>query len=272
VRKYDGLSREADLVNDHLREVMLRRTKAELKDQLPAKVRTVLPVPLDGAAIARLARTRDEAIAAYEAAVEAARAHWMEKLNNWDAVEERIAGIKGSQAITELGRMRLRTGLEKVEFATEWAMERAGQPVVLFCEHHEVQRALEAALKARKRTVWLGQSDMDADTRTALIRRFMDSTGDEVLVLTRAFSAGVTLTRARALGAVERYWLPLDELQMEDRVHRRGQTQEVEIAYFEVQHPFGTDLTMDRVVTWKERAIATTNGSAAVRAMRALTR
>ena len=79
------------------------------------------------------------------------------------------------------------------------------------------------------------------------------------MVVTRAFREGITLTRSARLISVERFWIPAEEAQMEDRVHRRGQLHGVGIYY--LMAPGTVDDVVDRIITWKEESVARQEGS-----------
>lgn len=136
-------------------------------------------------------------------------------------------------AMVKIGHLRRTVGHLKVPVAVHWVKEHRAvsrEPVVLFVEHRHVLKSLGRALsKEGLRWAYINGSTPN-DVRTRRVKAFQAGKLD-VFVCSQAAYAGITLTRASRMCFVERWWVPSREEQAEDRIHRIGQKQEVEITY-----------------------------------------
>ena len=107
-----------------------------------------------------------------------------------------------------------------------------GKKVILFAHHQDVMDELQSALSS------MGKQFIRIDGRTSpkdrkpLCDRFQTNSNVEVALLSiTAAGVGITLTAASTVIFVELYWTPGALLQAEDRAHRIGQSENVEIIY-----------------------------------------
>ena len=82
---------------------------------------------------------------------------------------------------------------------------------------------------------------------------FQDDPECMVFLASTAMGMGVTLTAASNALFVERQWTPGIEEQMEDRLHRIGQTNGVLVHYMQVEHSL--DEKMDKLVENKRAVL-----------------
>ncbi len=86
-----------------------------------------------------------------------------------------------------------------------------------------------------------------AKTRQAIVRRFKESRGFNVLILSPDVAGiGLTLTEANHVIHYGRWWNPAKESQATDRVYRIGQEKEVHVYYPIARHPTGKFETFDQ--------------------------
>jgi SWI/SNF-related matrix-associated actin-dependent regulator 1 of chromatin subfamily A len=212
VRTYDGSARLPQLAR-LTTPYVLRREKREVLTDLPPKSRQTLPLVVSRALVEEttdlLQQIRDQA----------------------------RAGAESPRALGELGKLRQRIGLEKVEAAVEWATDAHanGEPTVLFVYHREVGQRLFAGLQKAGLRVGMILGDTNAKDRQPVVDAFQR--GDlDVLVGSESIKEGITLVRSAFSCQVEYWWTPGDMEQAEDRLCRNGQTRPVTNVYLHAEN------------------------------------
>lgn len=204
-------------VPERLRRVMLRRVKKQVLPQLPEKVVEVVDVSLDRATL----RTLESELAELRAAgvdvlgaLERARA------------SSRVRFDEVSRVREVLSRAKLAHALEMIE-----ELEEAGEPVVVGSAH----RAAIDVLGSRP-----GWAAITGDTSDAERRRIADAfqAGElrGIAGTTQAMGVAITLTRAHEMVVIDPMWVPELNRQLEDRIHRIGQTWTCRIRYLRADH------------------------------------
>jgi hypothetical protein len=234
----------AGSVGDKLRQVMLRRMKVDVLDQLPAKTVEVIDVELDSATIKRL---------------DAIRAELAERGIDLDAAIKAAASNQ-SIAFEEIARARAILATAKTAAAMDLAndMEEAGEPVVVFSAH----RAPVDALAQRD-----GWASITGDTapaeRTKIEERFQRGELRGIGGTIKASGVAITLTRASNAVFVDSEWTPKLNEQAEDRIYRIGQAKPVRIVYLRAKHPI--DERVFELCAIKQGMVARTVDAAAHR-------
>ena len=211
----DGASNLGEL-RTHLASLgFVRRVKADVLAELPAKIRTVLPVELDSRS-GREIRDTETALREIIAGKTRALA---------DVATEDAGGQRGD-VLGALARLRRAVGVAKIEAACAWiddALAQGEKPLV-FAHHKDVLDGLQEHL----RDAGVGYVRLDGSTPTAtrqdLVDRFQNT--EKVRVFLGSMSAagqGITLTAASQVLIVEQSWTPAEMDQAEDRAHRLGQ-------------------------------------------------
>uniref|UniRef100_A0A7R9V4K7 Uncharacterized protein n=1 Tax=Chlamydomonas euryale TaxID=1486919 RepID=A0A7R9V4K7_9CHLO len=216
-----------DELNQRLRStIMLRRTKAEVAQQLPDKVRTRLLIRPDPATARALADARAK-LAAIDTRREAG-----------ELVDDRESDVAVSAYYRATGPAKVLDGWEVVSSLLSRS-DGSQQKVLVFCHHSNVLDALQAKAQAAGVGHVRIDGSMDDNRRTKAIEDFQrDGVVRVALLSIGAAGVGITLTAARTAVFVELSWSPSDLLQAEDRLHRLGQTaQTVDIYYL---HALGT--------------------------------
>ena len=211
----DGASNLGEL-RTHLAALgFVRRVKADVLAELPAKIRTVLPVELDS----RSGRgIRDAETALRE--VIAGKTRALADVANDDA------GGRGGDVLGALARLRRAVGVAKVAAACEWidgALEQGEKPLV-FAHHKDVLDGIENHLREGGISYVRLDGSTPTQQRQDLVDRFQSS--ENVRVFLGSMSAagqGVTLTAASQVLITEQAWTPAEMDQAEDRAHRIGQ-------------------------------------------------
>ncbi len=232
----------------HLRSrCFVRRLKADVLPQLPAKTRTVVPVELDNDAEYRLAET--DVIA------------WLRSrpfdLKELDA---KIAAALRAERLVRLNALKLLAARGKLHAALAWIHDfcTSGERLVVFAHHREVQRAV---LERFPHALHILGEDSHA-ARDASVGAFQaadDSENQLIVCSLEVAGQGLTLTRASNVAFLELDWTPAKHDQAEDRCHRIGQQDAVNAWYLLAANTI--DETMANLLERKRAVIgAVTDG------------
>ena len=204
----------------HLRaRCFVRRLKVDVLPQLPAKTRAVVPVELDNEAEYRLAE-RDVVA-------------WLQSqpldLRELDA---RVAAALRAERLVRLNALKLLAARGKLHGALAWIHDflTSGERLVVFAHHREVQRAV---LERFPGALHILGADSHA-ARDASLRAFQapDGEGNQLIVCSIDVAGqGLTLTRSSNVAFLELDWTPAKHDQAEDRCHRIGQQDAVNVSY-----------------------------------------
>ncbi|HEY5317560.1 MAG TPA: DEAD/DEAH box helicase, partial [Solirubrobacteraceae bacterium] len=225
----------------HLRRrCFVRRLKADVLPQLPAKRQVVVPVALTNVAEYRLAE---------KDVIEWLRTQPLD-LSELNA---RIAATLRAERLAQLGTLQRLAARGKLAAAIAWIDDFlvSGEPLVVFARHVEVQ---EAVTRRFPEALHLLGADSLRE-REASIAAFQDPSGPKLIVgATRVAAQGITLTRASNVAFLELEWTPAMHDQAEDLCHRIGQHDAVTAWYLLAA---GTiDETMARLIQSKRQHVA----------------
>lgn len=216
--KVGGLS-DANRFHEDTKDIIIRRTKAEVLKDLPSIERKFHHVELD--------RKLDKAYAA-------AMQELDDMLYGDDSEFE-----KATAMIAIMSKMRHITGISKVsecvDFATEFLLS-TDRKLTIFVHHQDVAGMLELQLNT-----WLKDggfepvlnlhSGLNGDQRSALVAKFKDTNCRVLIASTLAAGEGLNLQFCSDAIILERQWNPANEEQAEARFHRFGQLNNVSITY-----------------------------------------
>jgi len=218
-RRFKGIDAHMRL-HWHLRSrCFVRRLKADVLPQLPAKTRTVVPVELDNEAEYRLAET--DVIA------------WLRSrpldLKELDA---KIAAALRAERLVRLNALKLLAARGKLHAALAWIHDfcSSGERLVVFARHREVQRAV---IERFPHALHILGEDSHA-ARDASVNAFQaadDSENQLIVCSLEVAGQGLTLTQASNVAFLELDWTPAKHDQAEDRCHRIGQQDAVNAWY-----------------------------------------
>ena len=234
---------------------MIRRLLEDVVPEVPPKTRATLPIVL---------RPNDER--EYRRA-ENDFAEWLERelgrrMDAGEAAETANRAL-AAEALVKSGYLRRLLGSAKVHAAIDWIgrAARLGEPVVVFCEHQEVVEAVQKHLKTQRIGFVTIDGSVSRNDRQEAIDQFQAGKVP-VFIGSKAAKEGITLTRARHLLFLERYWTSAEEEQAEDRIRRIGQTRPTTIWFL---HATGTiDDRISQIIELKRRLIAHTIGASTI--------
>lgn len=210
---YGGAKNVEQLNSLLLKTVMLRRRKADVLDDLPAKVRQVVPLRLSN------------------------RGDYLEAENDYLNYVRQTEGATAAtragraEAITRINKLRGLAAAGKLDEAIEWiedALETNGKLIVF-----AVRRSILDRLSAHfgRRSVRI-DGDVPQAERGGIVDRFQsDPKVGLFLGQMQAAGVGITLTAASNVAFLEFPWTPVDLIQAEDRAHRIGQRDVVNVHY-----------------------------------------
>jgi len=207
----------ASEIGPKLREVMLRRMKTDVLDQLPAKTVEIQDVTLDTSTLKQLDKIAAE-LAAQGIDLDAAL---------------KAAASNQSIAFEQIARARALLATAKAAHAMQIAdeLEEAGEPCIVFSAH----RAPIDVLAKRE-----GWATITGDTppaeRTRIEERFQRGELKGVAGTIKAAGVAITLTRANQVIFIDSEWTPKLNEQAEDRAYRIGQARAVQITYLRADH------------------------------------
>jgi SNF2 family DNA or RNA helicase len=232
---------------------MLRRLLEDVAPDIPEKTRSYLNIEL-----------RPKHRAEYDKAMNDFET-WLreekQKLVGEGLAEAEVERILAAEALAKIGYLRRLVGTFKVPAASDWIARavRLGEPVVVFAEHQATVRKLSKALHRQRIRHAILEGSTSNKQRQEIIDGFQQHKFP-VFIGTKAAKEGITLTAARHLLFVERFFTAADEEQAEDRIRRIGQTQKTTIWFL---HAVNTvDERIDTIVRTKRKVVREAIGSA----------
>jgi SWI/SNF-related matrix-associated actin-dependent regulator 1 of chromatin subfamily A len=228
----DGATNIEEL-NERLRHgVYLRRDKKQVLTELPEKQRQYIPVGIPTETKRRLKEIEAE--------------YKLDSKNN-------VPGAALKAMTNEL----VAVGLGKIQaaaaFMTDFAEE--GKKLIFFANLKEVQQGLLArARELGVPTVHILGED-SSEKREQAVRQFQENPSVKFAICSlKAAGVGITLTAASDVLMVEQDWTPANLDQAEDRAHRMGQKNAVNVTYLVME---GTlDDTLRDVIESKRKIAA----------------
>ena len=207
-----------DELQDRLRStIMVRRLKSEVLTELPAKVRHSLV----------LQPTSNGEKAAIKAEAEIS-----------GAIDELIAegaldGATNKVLFEQMSKVRKATALAKLPKVIEYIRDQAenGKPLVVFGHHREIVEAITEAVTEAGYRAGLVYGGIDNAERQRIVDDFQAGKLDVFVGSIGAAGVGLTLTASSTVIFAELDWTPANLTQAEDRCHRIGATDSVEVIH-----------------------------------------
>ncbi|NDE17481.1 DEAD/DEAH box helicase [bacterium] len=237
------------------RPIMIRRLLEDVAKDIPPKQRARLNIDLPEKIRSRY-RSAEQDFAA-----------WLEKelSTRMDGGEARDAASRAlaAEALIKIGYLRRILATGKVYAAADWTARvvRAGEQVVLFAEHKAVISKLQHLLRKQGIPFVLIDGSTSMRDRQRAVDMFQNHK-IPVFIGSKAAKEGLTLTAARHLLFVERYWTSAEEEQGEDRIRRIGQTHATKIWF--VHCPGTVDDRISTIIERKRRIVRQAIGAAVI--------
>jgi len=212
------------LLGRALRPLMLRRTKAEVAPDLPARMEETWVCELEGPERALYDELRDRFRA--------------ELLQTVSPSGVATSGTRVLEALLRLRQAACHPGLIDPSRRHErsakldallpelLSLRESGQKALVFSQFRSLLDIVKPALEAEGLIV--AQLDGQTRDREALVQRFQeDPTLGVLLISLKAGGVGLNLTAAEYVFVLDPWWNPAAEAQAIDRAHRIGQTKPV---------------------------------------------
>ncbi len=204
---------------------ILRRTKAEVLDDLPSRTEIVHSVTLSKEEAEFYEALRRQALAALE------------------GIDLADGGPKQIQVLAFLTKLRLAcchprlvldTGIAESSKHTEFMelideLLQGHHKVLVFSQFVKHLRLLEQRLQAANIRYQYLDGETPREERTRRVNAFQAGEGDVFLISLKAGGTGLNLTAADYVIHMDPWWNPAAEDQASDRAHRIGQTRPVTI-------------------------------------------
>lgn len=227
---FSGSSNLGELQTELRSRFMVRRLKADVLTELPAKRRQVISIPSNGStgivnAELEAFRTHEETLNNLAAYLELAKCESEEA----EAEARSEYGKKRGLVIAEMTKLRQEVALAKVEKAIPLIEDALGYdgavtPLIVFAHHKAVQAKIVEAFPGRCALV---NGDTKLEDRQAAVDAFQNGEIDLIVGGFGPMGTGWTLTRSSHVMFIELDWVPGNLTQAEDRAHRIGQLNSV---------------------------------------------
>ena len=142
--------------------------------------------------------------------------------------------------------------LERLEELIEDIQEE-GKKVIIFSDYKEVTKLLQEKLSKNYNVLYI-DGDTDIKTRQLLVERFQNSNKDNIIIGTLgAMGTGLTLNKAEYVIFYDKNYNPTENEQAEDRSHRIGTENKVNIISLVVKN--SVDERIEKLLKEKKKAI-----------------
>jgi SNF2 family DNA or RNA helicase len=182
--------------------MMIRREKGDVYDQLPAKVRTIVPLDIDN---------RTEYLSAQKDVI-----GWIKENEG----REKANRAAGAAVLTEFEKLKQLAVHGKMEACISWIQDMldSGEKLIVFADHHF---AVDALMGAFKDVAVKIDGSVPAGKRMDIVDQFQKDDSIRLFVGSKAAKEGITLDVASNVAFIELYWVPGDHEQAEDRCYGR---------------------------------------------------
>lgn len=206
---WDGADNLSELQQIMRERFMIRRLKSDVLKELPAKIRQVIPITPKSVTLKKLCAEEMR--------------QWDEYLNTH--ILPRDTDIPVSPELRE------KIALQKVPYVIEYLQGVLDEQkkIVVFAHHHSVIDKLAEEFAGICAVI---DGRTPSKDRASLVQRFQEDDSCRVFIGgIQAAGVGITLTAASVAVFAEFDWVPANLNQAEDRLHRIGQTQPVQIIH-----------------------------------------
>jgi SWI/SNF-related matrix-associated actin-dependent regulator 1 of chromatin subfamily A len=229
---FTGASNLGELQLKLRASLMIRRLKADVLEELPPKIRRIVPLPSEE--YSDLIDEELDAYAVYQSDIE-----WAEEeveraraAGDETAYREAVERLRYAQrvAFTAMSRVRLSIACAKLEPGTQYILEALEETdkVIVFAHHRDLIRCISQALVVAHIEHAAITGDTPLAVRQSMVEAFQNDPNCRVFLGNiQAAGVGITLTAASRVIFLELSPVPADMSQAEDRVHRIGQKESV---------------------------------------------
>lgn len=234
-----GASNLSELQEKLRSSVMVRRLKADVLTELPAKRRQIVTVdPSESVELRKAIREEEKVLKEQEKAEAAARAAVARAERATDKAEY-DAAVKSLSAVqlsnfAVIAELRQRTALAKAPFvidAVTEILESVPDAILVFAHHKEVVARLADGIRAAGHEPAIITGDTSMEERQQAQDDIQQGRKRVFIGSIQACGVAVTLTAASTVIFAEQDWTSGRMVQAEDRAHRIGQQNAVLVQY-----------------------------------------
>jgi len=211
--QYNGATNLSKLHKILISNLMIRRLKRDVLKDLPPKSRFVTPLSID---------KPNEYKAAQQDFIK-----WLSKQSKAKAKKARSA-----ESLVKMGYLKRLAAQLKLSSVFDWVdtfLNDSEGKLILFCIHKNV---LSEIYNRYKNTAVFIDGSVTGDDRRKAVETFQKSKYCRIFIGNiAAAGVGITLTAATTVAFAELDWVPGNMTQCEDRAHRIGQNDKVQIFY-----------------------------------------
>ncbi len=232
---FTGASNKKELHKLLTKTVMIRRLKRDVLPELPAKLYSHVPMPLSNKTAYR--RAEKDFIG------------WIRQEKGNAAARS----AKQAETLVRIGILRRLAAQGKVKAAIEWIKNflEVEDKLVVFAVHKDV---IDAIMTQFGDTAVKIDGSVKTINRDTAVRRFQEDPKIKLFVGNiKAAGIGLTLTASSAVAFLELPWTPGEVVQAEDRCHRIGQKDTVNVYY--LLAPNTIEGSMARLIDSKRNVI-----------------
>jgi SWI/SNF-related matrix-associated actin-dependent regulator 1 of chromatin subfamily A len=242
-----GASNTEELQNILRSSVMIRRLKSDVLKELPEKRRILITVERE-----KMSENEEELIkelikySEFKNSIKVIEDE-TKKAELFDQLKEQSVSI-----FARIEELKQEAAREKLDFAIEYISNFIEQKkLVVFAHHKFVIDALENAFQDKCVKV---TGDTSQQERELAIHRFQNDENVKLFLGSlHAAGVGITLTAASDVLFLEFDWTPAVHMQAEDRVHRIGQKNSVNVYYLALDNSI--DITIAKLLEKKQSMI-----------------
>ena len=206
-------------LNTQLRiHCMVRRNKEDVLKELPPKVRTDI--------IVDITNSKDYKLAEKDFIT------WLQQNYIESVAAQKAQSMSRAEELTQINLLRHIAAQGKIKAAMEWINNfmETGKKLVVFAYHKEIQHELYNQLQEYNPSHIFGSDD--SKVRQQQVEKFQNDKTCKIMIASlKAAREGITLTAASNVLFIEQSWTPAEHQQAEDRCHRIGQNDSVNVYY-----------------------------------------
>jgi SWI/SNF-related matrix-associated actin-dependent regulator 1 of chromatin subfamily A len=227
--------RNLDELNMLLKNYMIRRKKMDVLKQLPAKRRTIIPLEINAVDLEDHRHNVERTAEDINVLRQSGERDGMLFLSMVEKLKQHAVECKMSQAIA-------------------WIREyvEQGEKLIIFATHHKTIDTLQSHFSSISCVI---DGRVPVHKRGDIVHEYQNNKNKLLFIGNiKACREGITLTASSTVVFLELDWTPADHLQAEDRAHRIGQTDAVNVYYLVAENTIEDEIC--RVLDSKMKIIS----------------
>lgn len=231
-----GASNQEELGRKLREQIMVRRLKKDVLNELPEKTRQIITLDekIGGNELKKEQKAFNNYAKKTKEIKKSIAKMRKEKQTDTKEYKKAIEKMKEFQAdFLKIAELRHKTALKKIDSAIEQIeinLESNPQ-IIVFAHHTDFINDIEKKLKEKEITVGKITGSTPQEKRQEIIDQFQEGKLQVFLGSTMACGVGITLTNASVVLFLEMEWSPSIITQAEDRAHRIGQINNVLVQF-----------------------------------------